>query len=180
MGTHEPPKTQLSSLLPNEVNPNIHGTQRKDLAMHVRRSIDVLDSNSLENLRLDTLKEPHDAITEIKRIVHHRQPCLTLAAEVSSNLGDEMLVEFVEQLTVINQLDRHEILYELDLLDRFIQKLQYEKLRRTSTSKPQCDDCGSHWRLNSTCNHGRHQERDHLSQQKGITEELQLRPASGS
>ena len=68
--TREPPKTRLSSILPYNVNPSIPGTRRKDHANHVPRSIELLDSNSLENLRLETLKQSHDAITEFKRIVH--------------------------------------------------------------------------------------------------------------
>ena len=45
---------------------------------------------------------------------------------------------------------------------------------------PQPEDCGSHWRLNLTCDHGRHQELYQSTQQKSITEELQLQPAPGS
>ena len=41
------------------------------------------------------------------------------------------------------QLDKQEILYELELLDRFIQQLYYERLRRTSTNKQKSDDCES-------------------------------------
>ena len=59
-----------------------------------------------------------------------------------------MSTEFAQQLTVMNHIDRQALLYELELLDRLIQQLQYEHLRRTSARKPQCDDCGSHWRLN--------------------------------
>ena len=47
---------------------SIHGTQRKDHADRFRRSIEVLDSISLKNLRLETLKQSHDAITELKLI----------------------------------------------------------------------------------------------------------------
>ena len=45
VGTREPPKTQLSSILPIKVNPSIPGTQRKD---HVRLSIELLDSIPLK------------------------------------------------------------------------------------------------------------------------------------
>ena len=69
VGTRELPKTQLSSKWPLKVNPSIPGTQRKNHANHVRRSIELFDSNSLESLRLETLEHSHDAITEIKRIV---------------------------------------------------------------------------------------------------------------
>ena len=94
VGTREPPKTQLSSILPIKVNPSIPGTQRKDHANHVRRSNRLLNSNSLGNLRLETLKPWHDAITEFELIVHEGQQCLDLAAEIS-DLGEEMLMEFV-------------------------------------------------------------------------------------
>ena len=92
--TREPPKTLLSSLLPIKVNPSIPRTQRKDHANHVRRTIKLLNSNSLGNLCLETLKQWHDAITEFKRIVHGGQQCLDLASEIS-DLGDGMLMEFV-------------------------------------------------------------------------------------
>ena len=81
---------------------------KKDHANHVRRSIELLDSNSLENLRLETLKQSHDAIPEFKRIVHEGQQGSDLAAEVS-DLGDEMLTEFVQQLTVMNQIEKHNV-----------------------------------------------------------------------
>ena len=105
---------------------------------------------------MEILKQSHDAITEFKVIVQEGQQRLDLAADVS-DLGDELLVEFVQQLTVINQLDRQAILHQLELLDRFIHQLQYEQLRQTSARKPHCDGCGSHWRLHLTCNHRRHQ-----------------------
>ena len=139
VGTREQPKTQLSSIVPNKFNPSIPGTRKKDHANHVRRSIELLDPISLNNLQLEILKQSHDAIDEFKLNVQERQQCLDLAAEVS-DLGDEMLKEFVQELTVMNQLDRHELLYELDSLDWLIQQLQSEQLRRTSTSKLQCDD----------------------------------------
>ena len=78
----------------------------------------------------------------------------------------------------MNQIDRQEILYELELLDWFIQELQYERLRQTSDRNPICDDCGSHWRINSTCDHGRHQVLD--SQKNSFAEELHFQPAPGS
>ena len=130
-GARETPKTQLSSIFPIKVNPSIPETQRKDHANHVRRSIELLNSNSLEKLRLQKLKQSYDIITEFKRIFPEGQRCLDLAAEVA-DIGDEMLMGFVQQLTVMNGIDRHEMLYELELLDRFIQQLQYERRRRTS------------------------------------------------
>ena len=67
--------------------------------------------------------------------------------------GDEMLLEFVQQLTIMNLINRQEVLYELELLDRFIQQLQNEKPIRTSARKLQRVDCRSHWHLNSICDH---------------------------
>ena len=83
-----------------------------------------------ENLRLETLKQPseHNAIFLCKLIVQEGQQCLNLAAEVSA-LGDELLMEFIQQLTVMNQIERQENLHELELLDRFLHHLQYVRLR---------------------------------------------------
>ena len=64
-----------------------------------------------------------------------------------------MLLEFVQQLTIMNLINRQEVLYELELLDRFIQQLQNEKPIRTSARKLQRVDCRSHWHLNSICDH---------------------------
>ena len=130
VGTREPPKNQLSSLLSIIVNPSFPGSRRKDHSNHVRRSIELLDPISLKNLQLEIFKQSHDAVTEFKPIVQEGQQCLDLAADVS-DLGDEIM-EFVQQLTVMNQPNRQPMLYELELLNRFIQQLQYEQLRRSS------------------------------------------------
>ena len=129
VGTREPPKNQLSLLLSIIFNPSFPGSRRKDHSNHVRRSIELLDPISLKNLQLEIFKQSHDAITEFKPIVQEGQQCLDLADV--SDLGDEIM-EFVQQLTVMNQPNRQPMLYELELLNRFIQQLQYEQLRRSS------------------------------------------------
>ena len=94
VGTRKPPKTKTSSILTIKGIPSIPGIQRMVHVGRVRRSIELLDSVSLENLRLEILKQSHDAFTtEFKRIFHEGQQCLDLAADVS-DLGDELLMEF--------------------------------------------------------------------------------------
>ena len=51
VGTREPPKTQLSSILPNKVNPSIHGTRRNDHVIHVRRSTELLNLSKIYGWR---------------------------------------------------------------------------------------------------------------------------------
>ena len=125
VGTHQLLQIKTIPILPIKVVPSIPGNQRMGHADRVRRSIELLDPKSLESLRLGTFKQSHDVFFELTLIVQERQQCLDLAAEVS-DLEDDLLMEFVQQLTIMNQIDRQEILYELELLDRFTQQLQHE------------------------------------------------------
>ena len=52
VGTREPIELKIAKLSQSEYP----GTQRKDHGNHVRSSIELLDSISLENLRLEILK----------------------------------------------------------------------------------------------------------------------------
>ena len=74
VGTRGPPQTQLSSILPIKVNPSILGTRKKIMrVMFAALSNELLDSNSHKNLRLEILKQSHDAINEFKLIVQGGQ-----------------------------------------------------------------------------------------------------------
>ena len=139
VGTHEPPRNKTSSLLPVKNFPLFAGIQRKAHASGVRRFMELLDSNSLESLRLETLKQSQDSFTKFTLIVQEGLQRLYLASDVS-DVGDEVSTKFVQHLNVMNQLDREKVIYEIELLDRFTQKLEHEQLRQTSAEKPKIDD----------------------------------------
>ena len=74
----------------------------------------------------------------------------------------------------MNHLVKQKLLYELELLGRFIQHLQQQRLRRTSAEKPKSDDYGILCNLNATRGQKSHQNLDNLSQRYSIIKELTM------
>ena len=126
----EPPKNKAYTSLPAKVHSSVARSQQKYEVGDARRSNASLYSNSFGVFeRKHSHTRSHDVLAEFTLIVQQRQRCLNFAAEVS-DLGDVVVMKSVQQLIGMNQLDRQDKRYELELLDSFTQQIQHERQRR--------------------------------------------------